>query len=152
MEIREATPADVAAMSDALAEIFAAGKRANPGGVDFVRTRYIEDTHRLRCSVAVDAGRLLGFQSLKTAHSGNEYDTPAGWGIIGTHIRPSAARMGVGKSLFARSLEGARAASMPAIEAYIAAGNEAALAYYEAMGFGTWREPPGIICKKLELR
>lgn len=138
-------------MSEVLEEIFAAGKREKPGDAEFVLSHYIDHPHRLHCFVAVDPnGKILGFQSLKMAHEGNIYGTPIGWGIIGTHIRPSAARSGVGSQLFAATRAKAEAAMLPSIEAYIGEQNKAALGYYEAIGFRTNRHSDGIICKTLK--
>jgi ribosomal protein S18 acetylase RimI-like enzyme len=150
--IREAIPADADAMSDVLQELIAAGKRTRDADADFVLSHYLGHPHRLHCFVAVDdGGRILGFQSLKRAHEGNPYGTPIGWGIIGTHVRPSAARTGVGSRLFEATLDSARDAGLRAIEAYIGAENAAALAYYEALGFETCRRPDGAICKAYRL-
>jgi GNAT superfamily N-acetyltransferase len=152
MEVREARAADAEAMSDVLQELVAAGRRTKAGDAGFVRSHYIGHPHRLHCFVAIDGdGKLLGFQSLKRAHHGNPYGTPTGWGIIGTHVRPSAARGGVGSQLFAVTLEAARSAALPAIEAYIGEENAPALAYYEALGFRTCRRPQGIVCKSYEI-
>jgi GNAT superfamily N-acetyltransferase len=139
-------------MADVLVELVAAGKRSKAADPGFVGSHYLEDPHRLHCFVATDdAGKILGFQSLKRAHDGNAYGTPIGWGIIGTHVRPSAARTGVGSRLFAATLSGAREVGLSAIEAYIGERNTAALAYYEALGFRTHRGSDGIICKALQL-
>ena len=152
MRIREATAADADPMSDVLQELVAAGKRTKPGDADFVRGHYIDHPQRLRCCVAADdSGIVLGFQSLKLAHEGNPYGTPAGWGIIGTHVRPSAARAGLGSRLFRATFEAALDAGLPAIEAYIGEENAAALAYYEALGFRTYRLAEGIVCKSLQI-
>ena len=153
MLIREAKTSDAEAMSDVLQELIAAGSRTKSGDLHFVVSHYLDHPHRLHCFVAVDDdGDVLGFQSLKRAHVGNPYGTPTGWGIIGTHVRPTASRTGVGRRLFSRTLESARKAELPAIEAYIAEENASALSYYEALGFKTWRTPDGIICKSLHLR
>ena len=85
----------------------------------------------------------------EAAHEGNAYESPVGWGITGTHIRPSAAPSGIGSLLFTATLAASRNARLSAIEAYIGEQNKAALAYYEAMGFRTCRCPDGIICKVL---
>lgn len=151
MIVRDASAQDADAMSDVTVEIFAAGLRKEPGSVAFVRSRYLDDPQHLRCSVAEQDDRIIGFQSLKRAEPGNIYNTPAGWGIIGTHIRPSAARTGIGRRLFAASLQAAQDAALPRIEAYIAADNAPALAYYEAMGFRAWRTEEGVICKVFDL-
>ena len=152
MKIREASGSDAAAMSEVLEELVAAGKRDNKSDADHALGHYIRHPHRLHCLLASDDdGRLLGFQSLKIADETNPYGTKVGWGIIGTHVRPSAARMGVGSALFAATLAGASEAGLPAIEAYIGEANSAALAYYDALGFTTYRRPSGIICKVLRL-
>lgn len=152
MLIREATPADADAMSDVLQELIAAGQRTRPGDADFVLSHYINHPHRLHCVLAMDeSGGILGFQSLKCAHEGNPYGTPIGWGIIGTHVRPSSARTGVGSRLFEATLEGAREAGLAVIEAYIGEENAAALAYYEALGFTTCRRSDGAICKSVQI-
>jgi L-amino acid N-acyltransferase YncA len=152
VKIREAGAADAEAMSDVLQELVAAGKRTKAADANFALSHYIEHPHRLCCFVAAgDDGKILGFQSLKRAHEGNPYDTPVGRGIIGTHVRPSAARRGVGSQLFAATIEAAQTAALPAIEAYIGEENAAALKYYEALGFRTCRLPEGIVCKALQI-
>jgi ribosomal protein S18 acetylase RimI-like enzyme len=151
--IREARVSDADAMSDVLEELIAAGQRTKPGDAKFVLSHYIRHPDRLRCFIAVDANdTVLGLQSLKFAREGNPYGTPTGWGIIGTHIRPSAARRGIGSRLFAATLASAREARLPAIEAYIGAENGPALDYYEALGFTTRRRSDGAICKAYQLR
>lgn len=152
MEIREAGVQDASGMSEVLKELIAAGKREKPGDASFVLSHYIRHPDRLHCFVAVDAhDTILGFQSLKLAHASNVYGTPVGWGIIGTHIRPSAARSGVGSLLFTATFAASQKAKLPSIEAYIGEQNNAALAYYEAMGFRTYRLSDGVICKALAL-
>lgn len=152
MNIRAADEHDVDAMSDVLLDIVPTGRRTSPCDPDFVRDTYIESPLRVRCSVAVDDdGKVLGFQSLRRSDGDNPYGTVAGLGIIGTHIRPSAARRGVGRALFAASLAAARAAGLVHIEAYIAADNPEALGYYGAVGFVTCREPSGAVVKTYEV-
>lgn len=147
-DLRDVRESDGDGLTDVLSEIFKAGKRQTAGGKDFVRERYIQDPQRIRCTVAVNLdGRILGFQFLKEAEKNNLYGTPVGWGVIGTHIRPSAARMGIGRKLFACSLEAARTHGLPAIDATIGAGNTEGLAYYEAMGFWTYRTQDGSVSK-----
>ena len=152
MDVREAERRDAEAMSDVLEELVAAGKRSKSGDPAHVLSHYLEHPYRLHCFVAVDdEGRLLGFQSLKRAHDGNPYGTPPGCGIIGTHVRPSAARAGAGSRLFAATLRAAREAGLPAIDAFIGERNGAALAYYESLGFRTYRRSKGVVHKALQL-
>lgn len=152
MMIRTAIPDDAAAMSHVLREIIALTGRMRPHDPAFTLSHYIADPDGIRCSVAVDdEGDVLGFQSLKRAVAGNRYDVPEGWGIIGTHIGPRAHRRGIGRALFAVSRDAAVAAGLTRIDATIGADNPMGLTYYEAMGFRTWREGPGIVQKMLVL-
>lgn len=151
MKIRDAVPGDAEEMSVLLKDLTASGKRKSPDSEVFVRTHYIDDPRKIRCSIAEENGAVLGFQSLIRADAGNRYGVEPGWGIIGTHIRPSAARRGVGRALFAVSLKAAEVASIEKIDASIANDNSEALAYYEAMGFRTYRTPLGLTCKCLDL-
>ncbi|WP_299153669.1 GNAT family N-acetyltransferase [uncultured Tateyamaria sp.] len=152
MEIRSATSDDAESISDVLKELVTAMKRTKPSDPDFARHHYIDHPDQIRCSIAVDEdGTILGFQSLKTADEGNPYGTPVGWGIIGTHVRPSAARRGVGKELFHSTHDAARRAGIRKIEAFIGEGNGAAIAYYEAIGFRTCRTADGAVCKSFEI-
>ncbi len=151
MIIRDAVLGDVPQMSAFLKELTASGKRKSPDDETFVRANYIEDPGKIRCSVVEEDGIVLGFQSLKRAEAGNPWGVEPGWGIIGTHIRPSAARRGVGRALFDVSRKAAKDAAIERIDASIAADNPEALAYYEAMGFRTYRTPDGLICKSFDV-
>ena len=147
MKIRDATTEDVEQISSFLKELTAAGKRTRPDDEAFVLSNYIEDPTTIRCSVAEEGRIILGFQSLKHAKDGNELGVEPGWGIIGTHIRPSVARRGVGRALFNVSSAAAEELGLTKIDATIAATNSEGLAYYEAMGFQTYRTSDGKICK-----
>ncbi|MEP7004511.1 MAG: GNAT family N-acetyltransferase [Sphingomonas bacterium] len=150
METRVASLDDAEGISRVLREIIAQTGRERPNDTAFATSHYIANPTIIRCTVAVDeTGRVVGFQSLKKAEADNRYDVPEGWGIIGTHISPRAHRQGVGKMLFASSMEAAEQAGLEKIDAYIGADNPSGLGYYEAMGFRTYREPDGIIQKVL---
>lgn len=148
MRIRTAIPQDAVAMSEMLQRLAAAGKRTARADLDYVRKHYIEHPSGIHCSLAEDGeGNLLGFQSLIRATEGNPYGTPMGWGIIGTHVSPDAARTGVGRQLFAVTKRAAIDAGLTKIEAFIGIGNEVAQAYYERMGFRTYRTTETSVCK-----
>ena len=149
MKIRLAMSDDVEGMSLFLQQLVAEGKRTRPSDPEFVRTNYIEDPDSVQCVVAEDDdGTILGFQALKLAKEGNIYDVTAGWGIIGTHVSPHAARRGIGRALFAATRLAAQKAGLKQIDATIGEKNHEGLAYYEAMGFRTYRTPDGKICKR----
>ena len=150
--VREATAADANAMSKILRDILAVWNSDGPSTVAHVLTFYIAHPERLRCSVAVDlCDNVLGFQSLKRVSEGNEYGLPAGWGVIGTYVDAKARGRGVGKALFASSLDAARMAHLTLIDATIGESNQSGLAYYDAIGFQSYQSKPGAICKKYVL-
>lgn len=152
MKIRDATEDDVPQMSAFLQQLADLGKRTSRSDQEFVLANYIFDTSKVQCAVAEDEdGTILGFQSLKIAVEGNIYGVTSGWGIIGTHIRPDAARRGVGRALFASIRQASEKAGLQKVDASIADTNAEGLAYYEAMGFRTYRTPQGVICKCLDL-
>ena len=153
MRIRAAEPADAEGISAVLQALVTAKKRTKRSDPAFAREHYIEDPGRIQCFVAEDeGGDILGFQSMKLAEAGNPYGAPVGWGVIGTHVSPRAARRGVGARLFAATVLVARDAGLPAIEAYIGAENAEGQAYYEAMGFRTYRYAEGAVCKRYDVR
>ncbi|KZL20161.1 GNAT family N-acetyltransferase [Pseudovibrio sp. Ad37] len=150
VNIREAVREDAQAMSAILAVILESQGSDRPRSTAHVLSQYVEHPDRIRCSVALDENNnILGFQSLRRASAGNVYDLPAGWGIIGTYVSATASRKGVGRALFTSSLEAAGTVGLSQIDATIGEMNELGLAYYEAMGFCTYRVKPGAICKKL---
>ncbi|CUK11170.1 putative acetyltransferase [Ruegeria denitrificans] len=147
LTIRPVDLDDVLGISDVLQEIPAAGKRTRPSDPEFVATHYVGHPDQLTCVVAIRDKRILGFQSMKRAVADNPYGVQVGWGIIGTHIRPFAARCGVGRALFQATLKVAKAQGLPAIDATIAASNAEGLAYYTAIGFVDYRSHEGAVCK-----
>ncbi|MBE9635834.1 GNAT family N-acetyltransferase [Salipiger mangrovisoli] len=150
--IRAANRADVPGLSAMLQDLVAAGKRTRPADEAFVLATYVAHPNGISCFVAEAAdGQLLGLQALSRAMAGNPYGTPEGWGIIGTHVAPAAARRGIGKGLFAATRAAAGAADLPAIEACIGASNAEGQGYYAAMGFRSWRSPEGSVCKRYDL-
>jgi GNAT superfamily N-acetyltransferase len=151
MKIRQARAADAAAMNAILEPILERWGSARPRGADHVRAHYIAHPDSLACHLAEVGGRVSGFQSLKRAAAGNPYDLPEGWGIIGTYVAPEAAGQGVGRALFAATRAVAMAAGLDRIDATIGSGNAEGLAYYEALGFRTWRERGSAVCKVFDL-
>lgn len=152
LTLRSAIADDAQGVGAVLAGLAHAGLRDKPCDPDFALAHYIAHSARIRCTIAlIPSGKVVGFQSLKRAWAQNPYDTPEGWGIIGTHIAPEAARQGIGRRLFAETLAAARGAGLPAIEAFIGADNAPAVAYYAALGFRTWRTLDGVDAKLFEI-
>jgi ribosomal protein S18 acetylase RimI-like enzyme len=152
MQIRPATPADADGMSLVLEAITASTGRTWTSSPEELRRDYVEHPDRVTCCVAVsEGGVVLGFQSLKRVGKGNPYEVEPGWGVIGTHVSPPAARRGVGTALFAASCRSAREAGLAWIDATIARGDPVALGYYEAMGFRTYRTSARATGKRYEV-
>ena len=152
MKIRPAQVDDAMGMAAVQNEIFSAGLRKAPTDNTAMLENYIQHADRIECSVAEDEdGRILGFQSLRYAREDNPYGVAQGWGIIGTHVSPQAARRGVGSALFAATRRAAEARGLQNIDASIGADNMLGQRYYEAMGFTTYRQPEGLVCKVYRL-
>lgn len=151
MIIREATATDAPQMSAFLTRLTEMGRRTRPSDESFVLDYYINGPQKIQCTLAEDDGIVLGFQSLSLAMEGNQWGVTPGWGMIGTHVNPDAARRGVGRALFPATLQAARDYGLQKIDASIGADNAEGLGYYEAMGFRTYRTPDGLVCKCYDL-
>ncbi len=147
MDYRSAKESDIEAISNVLQALVKAGMRSAPADQSFVRTNYVVSPEKIFCTVAEEEGVILGFQILKLATENNKYGVFAGWGIIGTHVTPSAARNGIGKGLFSMTLIAAKNAELKKIDATIGDQNVDGLAYYASMGFETYRTSKDRICK-----
>lgn len=149
MEIREAIADDAIEMSLVLQDIARTTGTPRATDAEYVMRHYIEHPDKVACHVAIsESGQLIGFQSLKRASADNPYDVPTGWGIIGTQVSPGAARTGVAARLFTASLHSAKQAKLSFIDATIGWANAPAQAYYERMGFESYRETDRSVCKK----
>lgn len=150
--IRRATPEDADGIAAVINALFAAGLRQQGADADWVRDRYLTDPDSLLAQVAVaEDGTILGLQSLKLATAGNPYNTPIGWGIIGTHISPDAHRLGLGRRFFEGSLLVAKAQRLQAIEAGVGVDVPHAQGYYHAMGFKSYRREGDVDYKAYRL-
>lgn len=152
MKVRQAVMDDAPEISLFLEQLASLGKRNIPSDPEFVRTHYIEHPDNIQCTVAEDEdGALLGLQILKVAAEGNAYGVDEGWGIIGTHVKPNAARRGVGRTLFVATRKAVINGGIKRIDATISASNSDGISYYDALGFHTYRTPDGKVCKCFEV-
>ena len=146
--VRAAVLADAPEISALMKKIVALSGWDRACDPDHIRQFYIEHPDQISCLVACDeTGQVLGFQSLKRAVAGNPYDVTIGWGVIGTYTKPGNGRRGIGKTLFAATAQRARQHGMAKIDATISQTSEEAIAYYEAMGFQTYRQTKTAVCK-----
>ncbi len=152
VHIRQAQHRDADGISAFLQKLTAIGLRTLPDTADYVLDRYIDHPDILSCCLAVsEADAPLGLQVLLRASAGNEYGVAQGWGIIGTHIDPDAARQGIGKALFTQTRETARLNGLRFLDAAIGDQNAGGLAYYERMGFETYAIEPGRVRKRYDV-
>ena len=150
---RPVLPDDARGMSLVLGEIIRTWNSNRPYDPDHVMAHYIAHPDKVACTIAIaETGEALGFQSLKIARPGNQYDVTPGLGIIGSYVCGPAAGKGVGRLLFQTTREAAKHAGLPAIDATIGAGNESGLAFYDAIGFYTYLTPTGRIRKRFDLK
>ena len=150
---RPGTAGDAPSLARMLQALTAAGKRTRPSDLVFARDHYLTSPNLVVSTVAVDeTDQVIGLQVVSRVTGENPWGTEIGWGMIGTHVHPDAARQGLGRGLFARTRPAIEASDLPAVDASIGDTNEVALAYYGAMGFVTYRTAPGLVCKALYLR
>ncbi len=92
------------------------------------------------CFVALDPGGApMAFQVLD-----RDPALPAGWADIGTFARREPRIRGAGTALFGATRDAARATGLHAINATIRADNAGGLAFYESLGFETYRVKPAV--------
>lgn len=129
MIVRNATTADAAHMTLLLNEVIAEGgttAHETPMTEAEVQDHYIDGPDVLSSVVAVDAGDVIGWQSVGWWH-----DDPH----IGTFVRPGLQAKGIGGSLFTATLDTLRGRDLDRIIAWIRADNAPGLAYYARIGF-----------------
>ena len=140
-------------MCDVLNPLIEAGGTTalrTPFTADRMTEVYVLRDALISCSVADQDGRILGFQSLEW--SAPKHDPlPEGWGVIATFARIDGNKRGVGRALFARTLEEARKAGVPTIDATIRHENTGGQIYYGKMGFQDWTSGPETVSKRYDL-
>lgn len=130
MIIRNARNDDAAQMTALLNKIIAKGGTTayeTPFDVAKVINDYISPETLISCHVADDNG-IVGFQRITLPD-------PDGWAVIATFVADGMGGKGVGKKLFAATLNAAQTAGIRTIDATIRADNTSGLGYYKAMGF-----------------
>jgi L-amino acid N-acyltransferase YncA len=136
--IRPVRPGDVPQLCDLLNEIIRIGGTTafeTPMSVPVFMDHFFKAQIQISFLVAEgEGGDLLGFQVL-TFHE----QLPEDWADIATFARVGAQAAGIGSVLFAETLALARRLGIKAINATIRADNVGGLAYYERMGFVTWK-------------
>ncbi|AOO84066.1 GNAT family N-acetyltransferase [Bosea vaviloviae] len=139
MIIRPAASEDAAALVEILNEIISAGGTTaieRPLSRSEFGAHYLHGDRFLACYVAVEPSRRepTGFQALE-----RHPDLPENWADIGTFARMRPKIKGVGTALFSETRKRARELGLAAINAAIRADNTGGLAYYEKMGFTTYK-------------
>lgn len=129
MILRRPVPADAAAMADLLNAIIAFGgttAHQHPTTPEQMQHYYIDGPAVKTSIVAVDQGRIVGFQSVGF-WQGEDH--------IGTFVQPGLQAKGLGIAMFAETCAQARKAGLTCLIAAIRADNVSGLAYYARIGF-----------------
>jgi len=133
MEIRPALAQDAPQMIAVLTPIILAGGTTaieTPLCADDLRQWFVDGPDALACHVAVDQGRVVGFQSL-----GRNVKLPVDCADIASFAQMTPKVRGVGRALFAQTVRAARSLGLAQINATIRVDNTPGLGYYTKMGF-----------------
>jgi L-amino acid N-acyltransferase YncA len=133
---RPATAKDATAMAALLNEIIAIGGTTayeEPFSSESLDHHYVAAPNLIACTVAEQDGELLGFQGLFWPTAADPF--PMGWAFIATFARVGRTGGGVGRALFAATVQAARGAGVRTIDATIRADNTSGLTFYGRMGF-----------------
>ena len=144
IRVRAAVGSDAGPLAEILDEIIRAGgttAHETPFSAARFADSYLYGADALACFVAEDpaSGAPAGFQAL-----GRHHELPEGWADIGTFARMRPKLPGVGTALFAATRVRARELGLVAINAAIRADNYGGLAFYEKLGFATFRTIPAV--------
>lgn len=101
---------------------------------------YIRPPRLISCTVAEDAGRLLGFQHLEWCDPDwpGPGKLPADWAVIASFVADGEQGRGIGKALWSVTRIAAETAGVRTIDATIRADNTAGLRYYSGIGFADY--------------
>jgi len=82
LQTRAAQPQDSVEMSRLLGEIIRHWESERPYDEAHIGAHYIAHPDKAACTIVLDEREnLLGFQSLKLARAGNQYNVTPGWGL-----------------------------------------------------------------------
>ncbi|SDE31507.1 GNAT family N-acetyltransferase [Limimaricola pyoseonensis] len=146
MEIRDARPGDAKALCAVINPHIAAGgstAHRRPFDAAWMLEHYVAPPQIVCCTVAEEAGRVLGFQSLVLADDPDD-PLPEGWAVIASFVAEGQGGRGIGRAMFEHTGAAARAAGVTAIDATIRADNAAGLRYYAGLGFTDWDRLVGV--------
>ena len=131
--VRAAREGDAQAMADILNPLIEEGTSTAMVGVQTAadwRALAAGEIARSACFVAEVDGAVVGFQYIEPSELAP--DTDCG---IASFARIGGGRRGVGRALFAKTVEAARALGFARIGATIRADNVSGLAFYSKVGF-----------------
>jgi L-amino acid N-acyltransferase YncA len=136
--IRQCRPEDLPELCELVNEIILMGSTTaleRPFTVEGFVDHFFNQQIQISCFVAEGTeGELLGFQILSFHEQ-----LPEDWADIATFVRTSPRLSGVGTALFTDTVELADKFEINTLNAVIRADNVGGIAYYEKMGFTTWK-------------
>ena len=156
MDVRLAGRADAGAMCHLVNAIIERGGTTAFGtafGEDALVRQFIAAPLGISCMVALEQGRVIGFQALEWPDPDwpGEDPLPDGWALISSFVAIGRQRRGVGRGLFSVTLDAARRAAVRHIDATIRRANTGGLAFYDRLGFVDHRWRPEYLCKRFDV-
>ncbi len=118
--------------------------------VERMQNHYIAPPLIIACTIAQEGNEIIGYQSVLFPDP--DWDgpdkLPEGWAIIASFVALGQHGKGVGQRLFSLTVDAVRAAGVGNIDATIRQENTGGQAYYEKIGFVTYRENKQTVSKK----
>ncbi|WP_282608261.1 GNAT family N-acetyltransferase [Pelagibius sp. Alg239-R121] len=151
--IRTAREDDASEMARLINEIIAIGGTTahrqafdEPG----IISDFISPKLGICCFVAADGPQLLGFQALEWCDPewSGEDRLPADWAVVATYVDPQTHKRGIGRALFSKTAEAAKAAGVCFVDATIQRENTGGQAFYQGMGFTDYRTGVETVSKR----
>jgi phosphinothricin acetyltransferase len=145
MRIREATESDLQAIVDIYNGSITDGKSSTNTQPTTVRrsTGWFRQ-HKATSKpilVAEDAGRIVGWLSVRPFYSREAYDRT---GKVKIYVEPQSRGRGIGKELLDKAMSCGKSSGLNTLVCYMLADNEMARRLFEDSGFDQWGRMPGV--------
>jgi phosphinothricin acetyltransferase len=145
MRIREAMESDLPAIVDIYNGSITDGKSSTNTQPTTVRrsTGWFRQ-HKATSKpilVAEDAGRIVGWLSVRPFYSREAYDRT---GKVKIYVEPQSRGRGIGKELLDEAMSCGKSSGLNTLVCYMLADNELARRLFEDSGFDPWGQLPGV--------
>ena len=155
--VRRAEIADAASLCAVINPIIAKGGTTAfrvPFDPESIAKRCLTTPLGLSCFLAEDTAGVQGFQYLLASDPAitGAGALPPDWGSIATFVAEGQQGRGIGRSLFAATLDAARSAGIAKIDATIRRENTGGQRFYDGLGFVEYRSNDLSISRVFDIR